>query len=247
VAIRLYCASTRRWVGREIEFAEDDALDQQARTTGYALGSMFSESASEAEGLTATTSSPVRDAELRDLASSGPSGANRGSSLSMDAAANAGLALGGAGDGFGGTIGVQVDVSPRFGLRADLGARGGHFERLEADILALDLAPGVAWRVIDRPWHEPVAVELRLAFIARYQSITRESGAVDGAESRGRWLPGARAGIAGLWWFSREWALLATTSLDSAFDETWIRRAGVRAAQVEPFALLMQLGLRAQL
>jgi hypothetical protein len=245
-AIRLYSGATQHWIGREIQFSEGDASGERARTIGYALGCMLPASEAETEAPAATQAAQAPDVE-HDLESSSASARSRAAQVMIDAAANAGLALGGAGDGFGGTLGVQVELSPRLALRADLGARAGHFERLEADILALDVAPGVAWRLLDRPWHQPIAVELRLAFMARYQSITREEGAVDGAESRGRWLPGARAGVAGLWWFSSEWALLATASLDSVSDETWIRRNGVRAAQVQPLALLMQLGVRAHL
>jgi hypothetical protein len=167
--------------------------------------------------------------------------------VSIDATANAALALGGTGDHFGGALGVELALGAHFGLRADLGLGLGAIDVIDARSVVLDLAPGIAWLSNREPEVAPLALELRLSLGAHYLAVVRPAEAGFPAEQRARFLPAARLLVGGLWWFSREFALLANVGVDGAMGETEIVRMGTRISTLEPFALSMQLGVRARL
>ena len=120
-------------------------------------------------------------------------------------------------------------------------ADGAH---VDLHMFVFDLLPGVSWRSSDRMSAQPLALEIRLSALARYLSVGLTGRT---HETEARWVLGARMSLAGMWWFSREFALIASVGLDSTLGQTEIFSMGKQVASVEPFALAMSLGVRARL
>lgn len=190
---------------------------------------------------------PAKTAEATEREPAAPAlTRNQMFSGSLSTAFSVNTALGGSGDGIGGALGGQFELSQHLGLRLDLALRTGPIDGLHATGLAFEAVPGLAWSPRAARPEDAFSVALQIGLVARYHAIFRPASMARGPETHGRFVPGAALTAAGTFWFARELGLLVRAGAESAFGKTELYVGQRSVATLVPLSLLLEAGFSAR-
>ena len=227
-----------------IAFADSDPLAERGRALGLVLAALVApEKQARLE----------RDAAAREVAApapivvaSPPPPPPPPRRFALDAAAEGGFALAGAGSGVGGALGLRWYAGRRLGLRAGVQARFGEIASAQSTALDFAAAAGLVVSVIPPSDERRFGLAVRADALLFYQSLSHLSG--DDAEpvQGGRVLPGAAGLLEGQWALSPTLALLLGGGAEVAFGRTDVIVHLRKVAELAPFRLVVQGGLEAR-
>ncbi len=228
-----------------IAFADSDPLAERGRALGLILAALVApEKQARLE----------RDAAAREVAAPAPAvvaspppppplSPRR---FALDAAAEGGLALAGAGSGVGGALGLRWYAGRRLGLRAGVQARFGEIASAQATALDFAAAAGLVVSVIPPSDERRFGLAVRADALLLYQSLSHLSADDVEPVQSGRVLPGAAALLEGQWALSPTLALLLGGGAEVAFGSTDVIVHFRKVAELAPFRLVVQGGLVAR-
>ena len=227
-----------------IAFADSDPLAERGRALGLVLAALVApEKLARLE----------REATAREVAAPAPTVVASPPPpplpprrFALDAAAEGGFALGGAGSGFGGAVGVRWYAGRRLGLRAGAQARFGEVASAQATALDLAAAAGLMLAVIPPSDERRFGLAVRADALLLYQSLTHLSEDDVAPVHSGRVLPGAAALLEGQWAVSPTLALLLGGGAEVAFGRTEVFVHQQKVAELAPLRLIVQGGLVAR-
>jgi hypothetical protein len=267
-AVQLYRRDAQEWPRRTVDFGADDSAVEKGRTLGFAISAMLPEAAPAPDAPERHAPSSASPEPPAPAVSAAPAPADRAPTPRLAAAAQTlpaqatapehaeagrtpsgsidvmfvgALGLGPSGSGLGGALGGQIALGSGFGLRLDMTARAGPVAAVRGRSFMFDVAPGAVYTLLRQTEGLPWTLELRLAGLVRYMSVSRGDG---GDETHDRWLLGARLAIAGAWQFLPHASVIASVGLDSNFGKTTIFQRGHEVSRIDPFALMAGLGMR---
>jgi hypothetical protein len=227
-----------------IAFADSDPLAERGRALGLILAALVApenqarlERAAPAREVTAPTPTVVASAPPP------PAPPRR---FALDAAAEGGLALAGAGSGVGGALGLRWYAGRRLGLRAGVQARFGEVASAQAAASDVAAAAGLMLSVIPPSDERRFGLTVRADALLLYQSLSHLSQDDAAPVRSGRVLPGADALVEGQWAVSPTLALLLGAGAEIAFGTTDVIVHLRKVAELAPFRLVVQGGLVAQ-
>ena len=166
--------------------------------------------------------------------------------FALDAGAEAGFAVGGAGSGAGGTIGLRWQLGPRFGLRIGMQARFGEVGVAQAAATDLGGAAGVSLYLIPPAEQRRFALSLRADAILLYESLSHLSPDDPEPVRGAHLLPGAAALLEGELAVSPTLALVLGAGPEIAFGRTDVFVHQAKVAEIAPFRLVVTGGLVAR-
>jgi hypothetical protein len=269
VAVDVYSAQRDLTTHRSLAFQAQDQPAERGRAVGLVLAALVvapdvpGPAPTQAEGATpagpatapatalgaGTTPEPATAlrAQAAGAAPTATAGAG-GGRWALEALAGAGLALGGAGGGLGGGFGARRRLGGGWGFRLGAHARTGSVPAAQASSLTAGAAAGV-FRSLRRPspTSSPPAFDLGLRgdLIINYQSLTHFSDDDPGPVRHGRFLPAAAALLEAEWRISPATALHVGAGIEMAFGATHVVVRGVEVAELTPFRLVAEAGVRA--
>jgi hypothetical protein len=226
-----------------IAFAASDPLAERGRAIGLVLAALLApENRARLERARAARAD-VAPATTVVSASPPPTPARH---FALDAGAEAGFAVGGAGSGIGGAIGLRWQPGPRIGLRVGIQARFGEIAVAEATATGLGATAGAVLFVIPPADQRRFALALRADAILLYESLSHlspdDAEAVRGAHL----LPGADALLEGQLAISPTLALVAAAGSEIAFGRTDVFVHQAKVAEIPPFRVVVTGGLVAR-
>jgi hypothetical protein len=166
----------------------------------------------------------------------------------LEALAGAGIAVGGAGSGLGGGFGARRLLGVAWGLRLGAHARSGSVPAAQASSLTAGIAAGVFRSLRRSGAVSPPTfdVGLRGDFILNYHALTHFSDDDPSPVRHGRFLPAAAALLEFEWRISTTTALHLGTGLEIAFGTMHVVVRGVEVAELTPFRVMAEAGVRAR-
>jgi hypothetical protein len=175
----------------------------------------------------------------------------------LDAAAEQGIALGGAGNGLGATIGLRWQPWRRVGLRAGVRGRFGEVEVAQASSRALAASLGASFAIVRAANGAPSAgdddqpgghfgLALRADALLLNESLSHLSADDASAVREDRWLPGGRLLVEAQWALGPAVALLLDGGPELAFGRTAVFLHESQVTTLAPLRLVIQGGLMAR-
>jgi hypothetical protein len=162
----------------------------------------------------------------------------------LDASAEGGVAIGGAGSGLGGSIGLGHSSAGRLGWRMGARARFGEIGEAQASILSAGLAAGVVvtlLRAADRPHFE---LALRLDALLLYEALSHFSSDDVEHVRRGRVVPGAALWAEAAFLLAPGAAVVVGAGPEAVFGRTDVVVHETKVAELVPLRVSMHGGLR---
>jgi len=226
-----------------IAFNVSDPLAERGRAIGLVLAALVApENQARRDRATAA---PVDVTPLATVVSA-PAALQPARRFALDAAAQGGFAIGGAGSGAGGAIGLRWQPGARFGLRVGLHARFGEVGSAQA--AAIDVAAGAGVILFLMPPSEErrTALALRADALLLYQSLSHLSSDDVEAVRGARLLPGARAVVEGQLAVSPTLSLILGAGPEVAFGTTDVFVHQEKVTELPPLRLVVEGGLVAR-
>ena len=162
----------------------------------------------------------------------------------LDAAAEGGIAVGGAGSGWGGTIGLGRRFAGRFGWRIGARARFGEVANAQADDLSAGLSMGVLVSMRQAAEGERVEIDLRLDGLLLYEALSHLSPDDVERVSRGRLVPGVGLVAEGRYLLRPGAAVILGAGPEVAFGRTDVFVHQGKVAELVPLRVAIHAGLR---
>jgi hypothetical protein len=228
---------------RTVVFEASDAPAERGRTLGLLLASVLEPEASGGGDRAPPLPVPARAPPATIAPAATPAPPER---WAVDAAAEGGLAVGGAGSGVGGTAGVRWARWRRLSLRVGGRARFGEVGVAQASSTAYAFAAGAVVGIVPSQPGRRLALRLRLDALLLHESLTHLSSDDPAPVRRGRFLPGAAALAEVTWSLSPSVALMLAAGTEVAFGRTEVYVHDVVVTTLPPLRLLAQGGLLAR-
>lgn len=240
-----------------LSFEPSDPLAERGRALGLVLAAMVapdrfrgaearaapsplakpapSDAAAPAPGLAATVA--TSDARAADAPSSGR--------WFLDAAVQGGIAVGGAGSGIGGTIGLGQRTSGRLGWRVGARARFGEIAAAQASSLSAGVSAGLAVTVRRAAMAgERFELDLRLEALLLYETLSHFSSDDAAAVRKGRLIPGAGLDVEARYILGPGAALVLGAGPEVAFGRTDVVVHEMMVSELVPLRVSVHGGLR---
>ncbi len=203
-----------------IAFADSDPLAERGRALGLVLAALVAPeklARLEREAAAREVAAPAPTVVAPPPPPPPPPPRRR---FALDAAAEGGFAVAGAGSGFGGALGLRWYAGRRLGLRAGVQARFGKVASAQATALDLAAAAGLMLSVIPSSDERRFGLTVRADALLLYQSLSHLSEDDVAPVDSGRVLPGAAALLEGQWAVSPTLALFLGGGAEVAFGRT---------------------------
>jgi hypothetical protein len=227
-----------------IAFDPSDPLPERGRALGLVLAALVApEKQARLEREARPPPAAVAPAVTAAIAPPAPPPPRR---FALDAAATGGFAIGGAGSGAGGTIGLRWHPGKRIGLRLGAQARFGQVASAQSDAVDLAGAAGLVLFVIPPADSRYLALALRADALLMYESLSHLSSDDPAPVRSGRLLPGGLALIEGQWALSPTLALALGAGVEAAFGRTDIFVRQEKVAELAALRALVAGGLVAR-
>jgi hypothetical protein len=166
--------------------------------------------------------------------------------FALDAAAQGGFAVGGAGSGAGGAVGLRWQPGSRLGLRVGVHARFGEVGVAQAAAMNLAAGAGLVLFLVPSSDERRIAVALRADALWLYESLSHLSSDDIEPVRGSRLLPGARALLEGQLALSPTLSLVVAGGPEVAFGRTDIFVRQEKVAELPPLRLAVEGGLVAR-
>jgi hypothetical protein len=246
--VELIMLASGRATAQPLSFEPGDPLPERGRAIGLVLASLLR---ADADADTDSKTAPARQTAdglppIRPAARSAAGVAAVTAEprrWALDAAAEGGFALGSAGSGVGGTVGVRWFPFRRLGFRLGGRARFGEVGRAQAASSAFAASAGVVAPIIDPGDRGRLGLSLRADALLLYESLAHLSPDDPEPVDLGRLLPGAAALAEVRWSLSPTVALLFAAGPEVAFGETQVFVRQVKVTELAPWRLAIQGGL----
>jgi len=226
-----------------IAFTASDPLAERGRAIGLVLAALVApENQARRDRATAA---PVDVTPLATVVSA-PAAPQPARRFALDAAAQGGFAIGGAGSGAGGAIGLRWQPRARFGLRVGLHARFGEVGSAQAAAIDVAAGAGVILFLVPPSEERRTALALRADALLLYQSLSHLSSDDVEAVRGARLLPGARAVIEGQLAVSPTLSLILGAGPEVAFGTTDVFVHQEKVTELPPLRLVVEGGLVAR-
>jgi hypothetical protein len=259
-SIDVYLVRQDVTIHRDMVFLPQDRPAERARAIGLVLASVLM--AEETERARAEPDAPMpADA---NAAAGGAGASDRESPVSaatsnggdpkvapgrwaLEAFADGGLGLGGAGEGLGGGVAGRRYGPAGWGARLGAHARAGSVASAQASSLAVGLSAG-GFRSLLRagPARASWDLAVRAEVLLLYEALTHFSDDDPVPVRRGRFLPGGAALLEAQWQISPAAALHLATGFELAFGSTRVVVRGLQVAEIAPMRGVIEVGFRAR-
>jgi len=226
-----------------IAFGASDPLAERGRAIGLVLAALLApENRARLERAKAAR---VEVAPAATVASSPPA-PPLARHFALDAAAEAGFAVGGAGSGAGGSIGLRWQPGSRIGLRIGMQARFGEVGVAQAAATHLGAGAGVVLFVVPPADQRRFALALRADAILLYESLSHLSSDDPEPVRGAHLLPGVAALVEGQLAVSPTLALALGAGPEIAFGRTDVFVHQEKVAEIAALRVVVTGGLVAR-
>jgi len=201
-----------------ITFAASDPLAERGRAIGLVLAALLApekEARLEQEREARAGATPA--ATVAGIPAPPPAVVRR---LALDASAEGGFAIGGAGSGAGGAIGLRWQPGPRIGWRVGLQGRFGDLHGAQATVTDLAAAAGLIVYLLPPADERRFALALRADALLLYELLTHLSSDDPEPVRAGHLLPGGSFLVEGELAIGPAVALLLAAGPEVAFGRT---------------------------
>ena len=258
--LEIHVVAGDRRVNQTLTFEATDPLGERGRTIGLVLAALLApergrpgdddagaasppETAAQAERPPpAVTSSPAPAAAV--AATSTAISPTHGPPWFLDAAAEGGIAVGGAGSGVGGALGLGRRLTDRLDWRIGARARFGEVGRAQASILSAGLTAGLGFTVRRAAAGERLELDLRLDGLLLYEALSHFSPDDEDQVRKGRFLPGASLTAGMRYLLGPGAAVFLGTGPEVVFGRTDVVVHLEKVAELVPLRVSIQGGLR---
>jgi hypothetical protein len=226
-----------------ITFDASDPLIERGRAIGLVLAALLApEKQARVDQENDRHAPPAPAATVRALPTPAPAPRR----LALDAAAEGGFAIGGAGSGMGGAIGLRWQPRSRLALRIGVEGRFGEVPSAQATMTELAGAAGLILFVAPPADERRFAVALRVDALLLYELLSHLSSDDPKQVRSGHLLPGARALLEGQLAISPTVGLLLAAGPELAFGKTDVFVHQQQVAELAPFRVVVEGGLIAR-
>ena len=155
-----------------------------------------------------------------------------------------GIAVGGAGSGFGGAVGLGRRLTDRLRWRLGARARFGDVGEAQASALSAGLAAGLGFTARRAAERERLEVDLHLNALLLYEALSHFSSDDVDRVQRGRFLPGASLAVEAVYWLAPGAGVFLGAGPEVAFGRTDVVVHLQRVAELVPLRVSICGGLR---
>jgi hypothetical protein len=248
--VEVITTATGASAAQTLTFDASDPVEERGRALGLVLAAMLDPEAAARRDPAAAR----RDASATEVRMPAPAVVSAPPAepvaparrWALDAAAEGGVALGGAGSGVGGAIGLRWLPTRRLGGRVGVRARFGEVGEAQAASLALSIAAGGVLSIIEAAEGRRFGLAMRLDALLLYESLSHLSADDPEPVRRGRLLPGAALLAEAHWSLSPTLALLLAAGPEVAFGRTRVLVRQAEVAELAPIRVAVQGGLVAR-
>jgi hypothetical protein len=226
-----------------IAFTAADPLAERGRAIGLVLAALL---APENRARLERAKNARADVTPPAIVASPPPPPEPRRHFALDAAAEGGFAIGGAGTGAGGTLGLRWQPGSRVALRVGARARFGEVSVAEAAATDLAVAAGVVLFVVPPADQRRFALALRADALLLWESLSHLSPDDVEAVRAAHLLPGADALVEGQVAVSPTLALVLGAGAELAFGRTDVYVHQEKVAEIAPLRLVLTGGLVAR-
>jgi hypothetical protein len=226
-----------------IAFNASDPLAERGRAIGLVLAALLAPENQARLERAKVARAGVPPATTAVTSPPSPQPARR---FALDAGAQGGFAVGGAGSGAGGAVGLRWQPGSRYGLRVGAHARFGEVGVAQAAAMDLAASAGVILFLVPQSAERRMALALRADALLLYESLTHLSSDDIEPVRGSHLLPGARALIEGQLQLSPTLSLVLSGGLEVAFGRTDIFVHQEKVAELPPLRLVVEGGLVAR-
>jgi len=229
--VRVFASARATWVERKVRFVAADEDAERGRTIGYALSALVPEPSEPAPAPVVIEPTKPSVPAHRDIEPAPRVAAP----IAIEAAAAIARVSGV--DLLGGGLVVRASARTGFGIQAELGARGGYLQPVDARLVDLRLAVGPtrSW------WFDRLTTAVTLNAV-----LLRETIAVAGDE-RSRFIPGAALSLQLAWHAFGPCWLGASLGAEVVTGATHVIIGGERTVSLSPVRALTALTLGVRL
>ncbi len=222
-------------------FEGHDPPQERWRSLGLILASALAKDLDN-HGVTSSRSSP---ADIATDARSAASPSSVGPRWALDASVVNGFAIGGAGGGSGGTVGVRWLPFPRVGFRLGVVGRFDDMDAADATIVTLAGTAGAIFE-LPRPRWERVAFAVRLDALVLYEAMARVSRDAPSPAKQWRLVPGASLLAEMRWSLSPTLAVTFAAGPEAVAGSTHVFVQSREVGRLPPLRAMVQAGLVAR-
>jgi len=162
----------------------------------------------------------------------------------LDAAAEGGIAVGGAGSGLGGALGLGRRMTDRLDWRIGVRARYGEVGSAQASVLSAGLAAGLGLTVRRAAERQALELDLRLDGLLLYEALFHFSPDDADQVQKGRLVPGASLTAGARYLLGPGAAIFLGVGPEVAFGRTDVLVHLQKVAELVPLRVSIQGGLR---
>jgi hypothetical protein len=162
----------------------------------------------------------------------------------LDASAEGAVAVGGAGSGLGGTVGVGRRSAGGIGWRIGAHARFGELEQAQANLLSGGLSAGVVATLIQPAERGHFELALRLDALVLYETLSHFSNDDTERVRKGRLVPGVGLSAEAGFLLAPGAAVFFGAGPEVVFGRTDVFVRDVKVAELAPLRVSMCGGLR---
>ncbi|HEY8924845.1 MAG TPA: hypothetical protein VIU64_10730, partial [Polyangia bacterium] len=162
----------------------------------------------------------------------------------LDAAAEGGIAVGGAGSGLGGALGLGRRLTDRLDCRLGARARFGEVGPASSSILSAGLSGGLGFTMRRATAPERLELDLRLDALLLYEALSHYSSDDVEAVRKGRIVPGASLAFGARYVLGPGAAVFLSAGPEVAFGRTDVVVHLEKVAELAPLRVSIQGGLR---
>jgi hypothetical protein len=163
---------------------------------------------------------------------------------SLDASAEGGVAVGGAGSGLGGTVGLGRRFMSRLGWRFGARARFGEVGEAQANLLSAGFTAGLVAAVIPRAEGGRFDLSLRLDGLVLYEALSHFSDDDTKRVRKSRVMPGAALSAEAGFLLAPGAAVVVGAGPEVVFGRTDVIVRQVNVAELVPLRVSVHAGLR---
>jgi hypothetical protein len=226
-----------------ITFDASDPLVERGRAIGLVLAALLApEKQARADREKEAPTAPAPAAAI----ATAPAPALAPRRLALDATAEGGFAIGGAGSGVGGAIGLRWQPRSRLALRIGVQGRFGEVASAQATLTELAGSAGLVVFVVPPADDRRFAVALRVDALLLYELLSHLSSDDPEQVRIGHLLPGARALLEGQLAISPTVGLTLAAGPEIAFGKTDVFVHQQQVADLAPFRVVVAGGLIAR-
>jgi hypothetical protein len=226
-----------------VVFDAADPLPERGRAIGLVLAALVAPERQKLAESAPTVRAPRATVAVAAVPTPAPTPVRR---FALDAAAECGWAIAGAGSGVGGALGLRWHPTRRLGLRVGAQGRFGEVARAQATALDLAAAAGIVLFAVAPADDRHLALALRIEGLLLYESLSHLSEDDSARIREGRFLPGGLGLVELHWALSPTLALAIAGGVEVAFGRTDIFVHQQKVADLAPLRVLAQAGLVAR-